>query len=203
MSESDLMLVQTSDAQRSYFEAFGAQLHDLSKRGQTPSALLIACSDSRIMPERLFDLHPGQFFMIRTVANIIPPYAQLEISTASTLEYAVQILAVSHIIIMGHIGCGGIEALDAGIDLTEHPALWRWMDLARSAQQDLENRMHNPGATISRHRAMVEANVCLQIRHLLTYPFVRNAVQKGQLTLHPWVYDLQESSVYSLPECRA
>ena len=200
MSDRDLMLAQTSHAQRSYFEEFGAKLHDLSTGGQSPSALLVACSDSRIMPERLFGLRPGQFFMIRSVANIIPPYAQLEISIASTLEYAVQVLAVSDIVIMGHTDCGGIAALDAGISLAEHPALWRWMNLARSAQQDVENRSHKPGTTMSKHRALVEANVRQQIHHLLTYPFVRNAVQKGQIMLHRWVYDLQESSVYSLPE---
>jgi carbonic anhydrase len=173
-------------------------MRHLAREGQSPLALFVGCSDSRIMPEALLGGRPGDFFMLRNIANIIPPYHQTEIGIVSVLEYAVLALAVPHIIICGHTDCGGIKGLDTHIDISHQPALSRWLDLARPSQRDVDFAMRDltPAA---RHLAIVERNVVNQLNNVRSYPFIRQQLESDQLALHGWVYHLesQQFSVYS------
>jgi carbonic anhydrase len=190
-------LNQSTDIRQEFFEKNNQILSHLAQHGQQPAALFIGCSDSRVTPEQLFGLKPGEMFMLRNIANIIPPYAQTEIAIASVLEFAVLTLQVPHIIVCGHTDCGGIKGLDQHIDMITQPALSRWLSLARPAQHDVDRQQHDLSPE-ERHEAIVEQNVILQLHHLHSYPIVQNALQAHTLTTHGWVYDLhqQHMSVY-------
>ena len=191
---NDPFLQPTTAHRQRFFTQHRALLQDLAANGQTPRALFVGCADSRLTPELLLDAKPGEFFMLRNVANIIPPYVQTEIGIVSVLEFALLTLRIPHIIVMGHTDCGGLRGLDVQIDMAAQPALSRWLDLARPAQREVDFKLRDltPAA---RHVAIVEENVRLQLRNLESYPFVRTAVSAGTLQLHGWVYYLGEQQL--------
>jgi carbonic anhydrase len=190
----DPLLDRSSRLRGDFFEKQGALLRRLAVEGQEPQALFVGCSDSRIMPEHMFGARPGDFFMLRNVANIIPPYIQTEIGIASVLEYAIMFLKVPHLIVCGHTDCGGIHGLDTQLDLSREPALTRWLELARPAKRDVDfaNQDLDPDA---RHRAIVERNVVNQLHNVQSYPFVRQALEADLLDMHGWVYYLERQEI--------
>lgn len=191
---SDPLLARTTAMQSDFFEKQANLLRHLAEKGQTPQALFVACSDSRVTPEQLFGAQPGELFMLRNIANIIPPYVQTEIGTVSVLEYAVLHLQVPHIIVMGHTDCGGIRGLDADLDMSREPALSRWLSLARPAQQEVDFQQRDLSEE-ERHVAIVEQNVVQQLANIQSYPFVREALEADKLELHGWVYYLAEQQI--------
>lgn len=186
---SDKLLEGLTAQQKSYTQAYAGLLSELVLQGQKPDVLLVACCDSRIMPERLFGLGPGQFFMLRNIANAIPPYWQTDIGIASILEYAVIELEIPHIAVLGHTDCGGIRALDEKLDTGTHPALARWLDHVRPALQEVEYASENVGLE-ERHKLIVERNVVFQLNNLRSYPYIRDMELTDKLLLHGWVLDL-------------
>jgi carbonic anhydrase len=190
----DPILRQSALAREAFFQKNRHLLAQLAQEGQRPQALFIACADSRVTPTELLGANPGDLFMLRNIANIVPPYIQTEIGIASVLEFALHELKVPHIIICGHTDCGGIRGLDKYIDMSQQPALSRWLDLARPAQRDVDFQMRELSSA-ARHQAIVERNVVLQLSHLQSYPYVRQAIAAKQLALHGWVYDLQQQHI--------
>jgi carbonic anhydrase len=190
----DKLLEKHQPLAQEFFEERGELLERLSREGQNPRALFIGCSDSRLAPERMLGLLPGEMFMLRNVANIIPPYVQTDMGIVSALEFAVLHLRVADIIVCGHTDCGGIKSLDGQLDLTREPALSRWLDLARPAQRDVDFLLADLEEA-ERHIAIVERNVVNQLRHIQSYPFVREAMESEQLELRGWVYYLEQSRI--------
>lgn len=185
----DKLLEGFTAQQKSYTQAYAAVLTELALQGQAPDVLLVACCDSRIMPERLFGIDPGQFFMLRNIANVIPPYWQNDIGIASILEYAVVELEIPHIAVLGHTDCGGIRALDEKFDMGTHPALVRWLDHVRPALQEVDFASEYVGLE-ERHKLIVEQNVVYQLNNLRSYPYIRDMELADKLLLHGWVLDL-------------
>jgi carbonic anhydrase len=181
-------LLERSHAQRAeYFERERDLLASLASTGQFPEAMFIACSDSRVVPESLMGARPGDLFVVRVVANIVPPYGTGQNSVGASVEYAVRYLNIKHLVVCGHLDCGGIIALDTGVDMSAEPALSNWIEFGRPAQTHVDAQ----GLTgHERHQAIVEANVLLQMENLRTYPAVRRALAGNRLELHAWVYDL-------------
>lgn len=190
----DTLLEQSQSQRRAFFDRNEALIHQLATEGQKPQVLFITCSDSRIAPEGLFGLDPGDFFVLRNVANTVPPVHQSDTGTIAALEFAVQVLEVSHIVVCGHTQCGGLLATDNTVDTAAFPALARWVDLLRDARRDVDFRADRPDAD-GRHRAIVEQHVRNQLANLLTYGHVRNRVDAGRLMLHGWVYYLETPAV--------
>lgn len=191
---TDSFLIQSAPMRQDFFENQKDLLAELAAEGQSPEALFVGCSDSRVTPERMLDAQPGDLFMLRNIANIIPPYVQTEIGVVSVLEYAVLHLNVPHIIVCGHTDCGGIKGLDTHIDMSREPALSRWLDLARPAQREVDFHLRDL-APEKRHIAIVERNVVLQLNNVISYPFVREALEANQLELHGWVYHLDKQQI--------
>lgn len=190
-----LTLLESTTTVRQQFVADHRDLlQKLGSEGQDPQALFIGCSDARVLPEQMFQTKPGSLFMLRNIANIVPPYTQTEIGIVSVLEYAVLELHVPHVILCGHTDCGGIKALDSDVDMMRMPALSRWLTLARPAQRDVDFHVQTLSPE-ARHLAIVEQNVVNQLRNLQSYPFVREALAAEQLTLHGWVYDVYQQQV--------
>ena len=169
----------------------------LASEGQSPDALYIGCSDSRVVPELLTGSSPGELFVVRNIANIIPTFEHADASVGAALEYAVGHLRVPHVIVCGHYGCGGIKGvIDADPHLkNNYPSLAEWLAVAGPAVE----RARDPDPE-RWWRQAVEENVIQQIAHLSSYPAVAEAVEDGRITMHGWVYDLRtlHLSVYDV-----
>ncbi len=185
---TDPILERSHALRTEFFENEGELLDMLAHQGQSPDVMFIGCSDSRVVPELLSGARPGDLFVARVVANIVPPYGTGQNAVGAAVEYAVLHLKVRHVIVCGHTDCGGIQALDHPLDMAAEPAIAGWIEFARPAQTQVDAR--GGLADDARHRAIVEENVLLQLENLQTYGAVRRALVENQLELHGWVYDL-------------
>ena len=155
---------------------------ELAAHGQKPETLVIACSDSRSDPAAIFDASPGELFVIRNIAAIVPP---LEIDgahhgTSAAIAFAVLVLNVRNILVMGHAQCSGVAAaLDGNIG-DDVPFLRSWIDLLKPA---VERTDHSANET-SRHTALERETVLLSMERLMSYPFVAERVRAGELEIN-------------------
>ena len=151
---------------------------------QSPEIMLIGCCDSRVSPEVIFDASPGELFVVRNVANLVPPYETggEYHGTSAALEFAVQALRVKHIVVLGHARCGGIRAFaDESAPLSPGDFIGRWMTLVAPAAQ----RLGPPRGDFTEYLTRLElAAVENSLTNLLTFPCVRILVERGKLHLH-------------------
>ena len=165
-------------------------LKRLSADGQSPDALFIGCSDSRVIPEHLTATSPGSLFVVRNVANLVPPLANADASVSAAIEYAVDYLSVPHIIVCGHYGCGGVYAAIKGLDqLASHSELRSWLKGVVLTNSDLQPSPSRPDENVA-WRHSVEANVMGQLQNLSTFPQVKEKLAIGKLQLHGWAFDM-------------
>ena len=161
----------------------------LANSGQRPRAMLVSCCDSRIDTVQMFGAEPGDLFVVRNVANLIPPYNpdHQHHGTSAAVEYAVGVLKVAHIVVVGHSNCGGVHAchdMCAGLapELEEATSfVGRWMDILRPGYERVAARVAELEA---RKAALEEEAVLTSLRNLASFPFVTDAVAAGLLTLH-------------------
>ena len=186
----DSVLERSHALRADFFENERELLDALAHKGQFPDAMFIGCSDSRVVPESLTGARPGDLFVVRVVANIVPSYGTGQNAVGAAVEYAILHLEVKHLIICGHTDCGGIKAMDHRVDMAAEPAIASWIEFARPAQTRVDARGSQTGDT--RHQAIVEENVLLQLENLQTYPAVRDALDENRVELHGWVFDLVE-----------
>ncbi|HEV7245575.1 MAG TPA: carbonic anhydrase [Shinella sp.] len=175
-----------------------ARYRALAETGQKPKTLVIACCDSRAAPETIFDSGPGELFVIRNVANLVPPYepdGQFH-STSAALEFAVQSLKVSDIVVMGHGRCGGISAALA-VDaepLSPGDFIGKWMGMLRPVAEQIQ------GAEIltqgERQRALERVSIRNSLANLRTFPCVRILEEKGRLQLHGSWFDISTGELW-------
>ena len=156
--------------------------------GQSPEVLMITCSDSRISPTLITSAEPGEVFVIRNAGNIVPPYKDAGGGETATIEYAVAALKVKHIVVCGHTGCGAMAAAMDPSGLDALPQVKSWIGHADEAVSKVK------GSGGDMH-ALLRANAEQQVQHLHGHPYVKKAVEAGELTLHAWVYDIGEGQV--------
>jgi len=168
-------------AERNRFE-------DLARRGQRPRALVIACSDSRSDPQIVFDAAPGELFVIRNVANLVPPYGPdgRPHGVSSAIEFAVRSLRVPEVVVMGHAMCGGIRALLHGAPAEASDFVGPWVRLAEPARQRALQAPPDEQERVCEHES-----VRLSLSNLLTFPWIEAAVAKGDLRLHGCFFDIR------------
>lgn len=165
----------------------------LASEHQSPDALYVGCSDSRVVPELLTTSAPGDLFVVRNIANAVPPLSHADASVGAALEYALAHLHVEHIIVCGHYGCGGVKAvLDGHEKLRDHASLFEWLDGIAPGVEASRLDGLDPA---EQWRLSVEANVVQQLANLTTFEIVREQLQAEKLTLHGWVYDLHSGGV--------
>lgn len=155
---------------------------------QSPRALFISCSDSRLVPELVTQREPGDLFVIRNAGNIVPSYGPEPGGVTASVEYAVSALRVADIVICGHSDCGAMTAIATCQCLDHMPAVASWLRYADSARVVNESRQHADRPT--KVAAMVRENVIAQLANIQTHPSVRLALEEGRVTLHGWVYDI-------------
>ena len=168
-------------------------------RSQQPHTLFVGCIDSRVVPNLITNTDPGELLTVRNIANTVPPYCATgkDISMAAVLEYAVQVLAVQNIVVCGHSNCGGCAAMHKSASELDHiPSVKQWLDVSDEVL-DLVNRELSNGSPEEREWVTEQTNVVVQMRNLLTYPFVRTRCQTGQLQILGWYYNIETGEVFN------
>ena len=160
---------------------------------QSPKALFISCSDSRLVPELVTQREPGDLFVIRNAGNIVPSYGPEPGGVSASVEYAVAGLKVADIVICGHSDCGAMTAIATCKCLDHMPAVAGWLRYADSAKVVNEARQHPDKP--SKVASMVRENVIAQLQHLRTHPSVASRLAAGQLYIHGWIYDIETSEI--------
>ena len=177
--------------QKEYFGPEFSHFEPL-KHGQTPKTMIIGCSDSRVDPALLTKCAPGDIFIVRNVANLVPPCENASglHGVSAALEFAVCHLAVEHIIVLGHSQCGGIKALMAGnCGCKEDGFISNWMSIAATAREKVLAELPEKGP-ILQQRAAEQAAILLSLENLHTFPWIDQRVASGTLSLHGWYFDL-------------
>jgi len=170
----------------------------LATHGQNPDVMIVSCCDSRVDPETIFSAMPGELFILRNIANLVPPYETggKFHGVSAALEFAVLNLAVKHIVIMGHSSCGGVKAaLDQSAALqTEAQYISRWMSMLDDARlRVLANHQGTDRAEL--FKALERECVKVALRNLRTFPFVTGAESKGRLALHGAYFDIKAGTL--------
>src|SRR6266567_7377940 len=176
-----------------------SRYRELSERGQSPDVLVIGCCDSRVSPEAIFDAGPGELFVVRNVANIVPPYAPdgAAHGVSAALEFAVQVLRVQHIVVLGHAQCGGIRAFVDDIDpLSPGDFIGRWMAMFIKPGEKVGQREHETRQDFTTR--IEKAAVFRSLENLMTFPFVRAPVERGEMNLHGAYFGVAEGSLFVL-----
>ena len=176
-----------------------AQFFSRLSRQQTPEHLWIGCSDSRVPATQLVGLAPGELFVHRNIANLVPAYLPdgEPHGTSAAVEYAVTALKVSHIIVLGHSSCGGVQGCHdmctgRAPDLEKSSSfVGRWMDILRPGYE----RVKDITDEAERVARLEREAVLVSVENLMTFPFVKNAVEKNELTLHGLWTDIAEGSL--------
>ncbi|WP_315836666.1 carbonic anhydrase [Bradyrhizobium prioriisuperbiae] len=178
-----------------------SRYRELSERGQSPEVMVIGCCDSRVSPEVIFDAGPGELFVVRNVANLVPPYAPdgAAHGVSAALEFAVQVLRVKHIVVLGHAQCGGIKALvqDAA-PLSPGDFIGKWMSLL---EPTLEQNARRSNEDFQDFITRLEKKaVSTSLQNLMTFPCVQILAERGKLHLHGAYFGVARGSLSVLDQ---
>jgi carbonic anhydrase len=162
-----------------------SRYRELAERGQSPSTMVIGCCDSRVAPETIFDVGPGELFVVRNIANLIPPYSPdlAYHGVSSALEFGAAILKVQHIVVLGHGRCGGVQAFVQGAvkNATTGDFIGRWMSMLEPVAAAIGPRER---AADDYPRRLEQASIVASLQNLRTFPFIDARCNDGTLSLH-------------------
>jgi carbonic anhydrase len=157
---------------------------ELAEHGQSPEIMVIGCSDSRVSPEVIFDARPGELFVVRNVANIVPPYAPdgHAHGVSAALEFGVGALRVKHIVVLGHAHCGGVRAFaEEHAPLSPGDFIGNWMKLMAPAADRTPRGGLSPADYLAR---LEQANIVNSLANLMTFPQLAKLIEKGKVATH-------------------
>jgi carbonic anhydrase len=162
--------------------------------GQNPEALFVTCADSRVVPDLITQSQPGDLFICRNAGNIVPPHGEVQGGVSATIEYAVCVLNVKHVIVCGHSDCGAMQALLKPEKLEGLPTVKRWLSHGELAHRVVtENYAHLSGEALL--QLITEENVIAQLDNMRTFPSIAARLANGRIQLHGWVYDIATGDV--------
>ncbi len=185
-----------------HFTESDALYRQLATEGQAPKIMVVACCDARVDPAIVLDCAPGDLFVIRNVANLVPPAESRNSGrhgTSAALEFGVRNLGVEHIIVLGHAQCGGIRSLfhdsQGGAYVSEAGSyIHSWMRMAEDVHAAVLKEL--PGASSKEQMIACEQRAILvSLDNLMTFPWVRQGVENGRLALHGWYFDIEHGSL--------
>jgi len=178
----------------------------LSRQGQNPHTLFITCSDSRVIAELITQSQPGDLFVVKNIGNIVPPSNVVGStnSTAAAIEFAVQSLDVSDIVVCGHSQCGAMAALLNDTPLTNSPHLAQWLEIAAPVRTLMNNNYPDlKKGSEAQITAASEENVLFAVENLRTYPSVAAKLEAGSLRLHAWFFKISSAELFAYdPEAK-
>lgn len=181
---------------QAYFHSSNPLYQRLSDLGQQPDCLVISCSDSRVDPSIIFDAQPGELFVIRNVANLIPPFQVDHASlhgVSAALEFAVQQLNIKHIIVLGHSQCAGIKVLYTGLE-TKSDFIEDWVNMASPARQYIKTHFDEHPLEEQLHLCEKET-IKYSLKNLATFPWIKDKISAGILDIHGWHFQLYDGSI--------
>ena len=202
MSATDELIAGYQRFREGYYQENQEQLIKLAKEGQSPKIAIVSCSDSRVEPSIILDCEPGELFVIRNVANLVPPCEDNDSyhGTSAALEFAVTVLEVESVIVLGHTECGGIKSLIDNADKKiDKSFISKWMLQLENvrdkivADKTLEDKK-------SRYSCCEKLGVQQSLDNLMTFPWIKERVESGKLKIHGWRYDLYSSELCALDE---
>lgn len=173
-----------------------ARYEALAIRGQRPETLVIACSDSRVDPQTVFGAGPGELFVIRNVAALVPPYEPDAgyHGTSAALEFGVRVLKVSRIVVLAHAQCGGVQAMVQGAPPEARDFVARWMEIAEPVLWSIPEPRPPKEALAHLEAAIID----LSLKNLRTFPWINSAVRAGELALHGFRFDIHNGDLSRL-----
>lgn len=179
------------------------ELYERLKKKQEPHTLLITCTDSRVVPNLITNTLPGDLFVIRNMGNIVPPYLGSDkgirggyLATTSAIEYALNILDIKNIIICGHSDCGVCSAIyESQEKLEKTPYVKKWIELLEPVKSKVEDL--KPSSKAKRIWLTEQINVEQQLENLMTYPFVEEKFDKGELNVYGWYYIIETGEIFN------
>ncbi|MCX2716529.1 carbonic anhydrase [Helicobacter sp. MIT 21-1697] len=177
------------------------ELYESLKKGQEPHTLLITCTDSRVVPNLITNSLPGDLFVIRNMGNIVPPYLGSDknmrggyLATTSGIEYALSILGIKNVIICGHSDCGACSAIyEPPEELEKAPYVKKWIELLEPVKQKVDAL--KPSSKAKRRWLMEQINIEHQLENLMTYPFVEERFDRGELNVYGWYYIIETGEI--------
>ncbi len=169
-----------------YVHADASIMGGLHDQGQKPKLMVVACSDSRVDPALLLQCDPGDLFVVRNVANIVPPYEKddLHHGTSAALEFGVCVLKVKHLILLGHSQCGGVISLLKGDDMSKNDFISNWVSLIKV--EDYQKYHPDDYAKI----ALLKSH-----QDCLTFPWIKEKVERKELLIHLWFFDIKSGVI--------
>ncbi|WP_419241656.1 carbonic anhydrase [Cardinium endosymbiont of Nabis limbatus] len=171
-----------------YVHSDASIMYHLHRNGQQPKVMVIACCDARVDPALILQCDPGDLFVVRNVANIVPPYEKdtRHHGTSAALEFGICLLNIAHLIVLGHSQCGGIKALLEGERLQQDDFITNWVALIK--QPDCEKYQVDDYAKLSLEQSH---------QNCMTFPWIKEKTEAGALTIHLWFFDIQRGQVYT------
>ena len=185
--------------QNEEFRSYSGLFRRLSREGQAPHTLFITCADSRVLAELITGSQPGDLFVVKNVGNIVPPSSVSgPNSTAAAVEFAIEALGVSDIVICGHTQCGAMAALVGGIPHAEHqPHLAEWLEQSRSVRDAVARNYPEIQDRSDIELLMAEENVLFGLENLKTYTVVQRALDSGKVRLHGWMFQIRTAKLFA------
>jgi carbonic anhydrase len=165
--------------------------------GQSPQALFVTCSDSRVVPDLICQADPGDLFVLRNAGNVVAPYSPGAPSAeAATIEYAIRGLGIRHVVLCGHTRCGAMQAVAEPSCTANMPRVRQWLDHAQAASE-IVCTCYARLTGEARMKVLIQENVLVQLEHLRTHPAVAAALAAGELKLHAWIYKMETGEVFA------
>lgn len=179
--------------------------HSLAVDGQFPKIMVIGCSDSRVNPDLIFNARPGELFVVRNVANLVPPYEDDEAyhGTGAALEFAVKGLQVEHIVVMGHSLCGGVNACCRGVHgegveaLKDFTFIPTWTSILNDCAKEVLSQNPDIGIDALSHK-VEHAAIRESLKNLRGFPFIADGLKDERLQIHGAYFDIKDAQVYAL-----
>ncbi len=194
-SPKDLLKFNQQWAEKT--KAKDAEYFNRLSQQQTPDYLWIGCSDSRIAANEIVGMEPGSIFVHRNIANVV---VHTDLNCLSVIQYAVEVLKVKHIVVVGHYGCGGVQA---ALGEANNGLIDNWLEHIRDVYRKHQTAVDSATSEKERANRLCELNVIAQVGHVADTTIVRNAWKSGQdLTLHGWIYSLEDGIVRDLSVTR-
>jgi len=190
--------------QKDDFESHRDLFQELGRR-QKPHTLFIGCADSRVVPNLITRTHPGELFTVRNIANIVPPYRVTDeyVATTSSVEYAVQVLNVDSILVCGHSNCGGCAAMNMSRESLDHiPHVRKWLEVSGEVKGRVDRLMKGDSPE-EREWLTEQINILVQMKNLLTYPYVKERYDRGELNIYGWYYIIETGEIYNFNDEKA
>jgi carbonic anhydrase len=180
------------------------ELFEKLGRQQKPHTLFIGCSDSRVVPNLITRTNPGELFVVRNIANIVPPYRETEefVATTSAVEYAVLALEVDTIVVCGHSNCGGCASLNQPEEALQNlPHVRKWLQISKEVRGRVD-RLMTGDSPEEREWLTERVNILVQMKNLLTFPYIKSRYEAGTLQVLGWHYIIETGEIFNFSDAK-